>query len=243
MRIRFPQAAIFFLVACTALACTACSSPGASPTTQASATQPTEPPFLFDEARLPSGFPAGGAVDAVTVKRYPPCRLARITKAAILAAGQPETESMFMALLHHIERNDIPMTTPVEACYDMLAQPEAPRSAAEFKKIRPIAMSAIYPDRNLGQPGVDPKDARVSVIDVPACTVLSIGVRGGYSAKNFAAALAKLNTFIGQSGGQYTVIGPPRYLAYNTPFVPEFARFGEVQLPIALADAPTTNPR
>ena len=29
------------------------------------------------------------------------------------------------------------------------------------------------------------------------------------------------------------VVGPPRYLAYNSPFVPGFLKFGEVQLPVA----------
>ena len=29
------------------------------------------------------------------------------------------------------------------------------------------------------------------------------------------------------------VVGPPRYLAHNSPFVPGFLKFGEVQLPVA----------
>ena len=91
-------------------------------------------------------------------------------------------------------------------------------------------MAFMYAAPDLGTAGPDPADKRVFVEDVPAMTVLSIGVRGGYTERSFVSALAKLNDWLDHSPEHFRVIGPPRYLAYNSPFVPWFLKFGEVQL-------------
>jgi hypothetical protein len=63
-------------------------------------------------------------------------------------------------------------------------------------------------------------------------TVLSVGVRGGYAQGNLAAGLEKLEAWLAENPARFRVSGPPRYLAYNSPFVPWFLKFGEVQLPV-----------
>ena len=133
------------------------------------------------------------------------------------SAGQ---NSMFMTLFNHIKTNDIPMTAPVEITW------EQPKPGVATK---PIAMAFIY-----GKPttGAVMADGKVHVVDVPPLVVVSIGVRGGYDEDHLKPALKKLNDFLMIEPRRYQVTGPPRYLGYNSPFVPWFMRFGEVQLPV-----------
>ncbi|MBN2445382.1 MAG: heme-binding protein, partial [Phycisphaerae bacterium] len=129
----------------------------------------------------------------------------------------------------HIKRNDIAMTAPVEIEYAASSEP-IDTGAGRRGQQHATSMAFMYAAPNLGATGPDPADGRVAVEDIPAMTVLSIGVRGGYTEKNFAAALAKLNDWLDHSLERFRVVGPPRYLAYNSPFVPWFLKFGEVQL-------------
>jgi hypothetical protein len=136
---------------------------------------------------------------------------------------------MFMPLFNHIKRNDIAMTAPVEIEYAASSEPtEAGTGSREHQ--RATSMAFMYAVPSLGTAGPDPADARVVVEDIPAMKVLSIGVRGGYTEKNLTSALAKLDDWLAENPGRFRVIGPPRYLAYNSPFVPWFLKFGEVQL-------------
>ncbi len=131
---------------------------------------------------------------------------------------------MFMSLFNHIKTNDIPMTSPVEMTYviDNSKDPAEPDAKL-------VAMAFVYGQPTTGAPGTQGK---VKVVDVPAVTVLSIGVRGGYSQSNLTRALDKLNQWPDLTSGRYRITGPARYLGYNSPFVPPFMRFGEVQLPV-----------
>ena len=138
---------------------------------------------------------------------------------------------MFMPLFKHIKRNDIAMTAPVEIEYAASSEP-TDTGATRPGQQRATAMAFMYAVPSLGTAGPDPADARIVVEDVPAMTVVSIGVRGGYTEKNFASALAKLDDWLAQNLERFRVVGPPRYLAYNSPFVPWFLKFGEVQLPV-----------
>jgi hypothetical protein len=63
-------------------------------------------------------------------------------------------------------------------------------------------------------------------------TVISVGVRGSYDAKNFGAGLAQLRRHLEQNAGELTAAGAPRFLGYNSPLVPGFLRYGEVQIPV-----------
>ncbi len=173
---------------------------------------------------MPAGFPAPGPVGTVILKQYPACREARVDTAT---AGQ---NSMFMSLFNHIKSNEIPMTAPVEMTYD-------PGSLADANK--PTAMAFIYGQPTTGKPG---DQGKVHVLDLPPQIVVSIGVRGSYNSSNLKAAMEKLNAFLAIEPRRYKVAGPPRYLGYNSPFVPWFMRFGEVQLPVVEVSESVTRP-
>jgi hypothetical protein len=195
------------------------------------AAPPTSKPFLFNEAGIPAGFPPPGPVGVVMIKQYPVCREARVKAAASeqdsgeQASG--EQGSMFMSLFNHIKTNDIPMTSPVEMTWDTPTT-----QLSQDAKL--VAMAFVYGRPTTGKPGMQGK---VDVVDLPAQTFVSIGVRGGYNQKNLKAAVDQLRTWLAARPGEYTVTGLPRYLGYNSPFVPPFMRFGEVQLPVVLSQS------
>ena len=93
-------------------------------------------------------------------------------------------------------------------------------------------MAFLYGDPSWSAPGADTKHPQVVVEDIPAMSVLSIGVRGGYTDDNFAEALSALNEWVSDNPSQVRVVGPPRYLAHNSPFVTGFLKYGDVQLAI-----------
>jgi len=186
-------------------------------------------PFLFHEAALPEGFPPPGPIDRIVVKDYPACRLARVRGGADGVPGG--ANGMFGPLFNHIKRHDIPMTAPVEIGYAVVSLEGGGVPAAE-------SMAFLYGRPTRGATGPDGADPRVTVEDVPAMTVVSIGVRGSYTDGRFARALGRLTDWLSSPGQRYRPAGPPRYLGYNSPFVPGFLRYGEVQLPIEPVDGP-----
>ena len=179
-------------------------------------------PFMFNEAKLPAGFPSPGPVGEIIVKEYPAYRMARVHRGEGGVAGSPNV--MFRPLFNHIKRNDIPMTAPVEMGYPEQSGPGDGASSMAF----------LYGEPSWGTSGADAADQRVVVEDVPTMTVVSIGVRGGYTDANFKKALGKLNEWVQQREQQVRVNGPPRYLGYNSPFVLGFLKYGEVQLPVKI---------
>jgi hypothetical protein len=206
----------------------------AEPTPQISTTQPSKDsdvkqPFMFREAKLPQNFPPPGPVGQVVIKDYPPYRLARMRAAEANRSASPD--DMFMPLFNHIKRNDIAMTAPVEIEYAASSEPTDAGTRGRGPQ-RAASMAFMYAVPSLGTAGPDPADKRVIVEDMSAMTVLSVGVRGGYTAGNLAASLEKLEAWLRENPGRFRVIAPPRYLAYNSPFVPWFLKFGEVQLPV-----------
>jgi hypothetical protein len=164
-------------------------------------------------AELPKGFPPPGPVDEIIIKEYPAYRSAVMRS----ADGKSTANDLFFPLFSHIEKNRIPMSSPVEMTY---ASPET---------ANPQSMAFIYGDREQGKPGADGK---VQVVDFPAVRVLSVGVTGSYSDDRFAAAYAKLRQWLAAHADEYVRDGAPRYLAYNSPLVLPFARYGEVQVPM-----------
>lgn len=99
-------------------------------------------------------------------------------------------------------------------------------------------MAFLYRQPTLGSTGTDQADPRVVVEDVSAMTVLSVGMRGGYTTIRLAKALRQLDKWMAENPGRVEVEGEPRYLGYNSPMVPSFLRYGEVQLPIRYLSAP-----
>ncbi|MBN2561017.1 MAG: heme-binding protein [Phycisphaerae bacterium] len=179
-------------------------------------------PFMFKEAKLPAGFPVPGPVGEIIIKKYPAYRIARIQRGEGGVQGGPNV--MFRPLFNHIKRNDIPMTAPVEMGYPERVEPGEGATSMAF----------LYGEPSWGTSGADAADQRVVVVDVPAMTVLSIGVRGGYTDANFEKAIRKLEAWVQQHADEVRVVGPPRYMGYNSPFVLGFLKYGEVQLPVEI---------
>jgi hypothetical protein len=160
------------------------------------------------EADLPEGFPEPSVEGLVRVKRYPSVRLARV-------AGASGERSTFMTLFRHIERNDIAMTAPVEM--------GVATGATEG------TMAFLYGSKKIGKPG---RVGAVEVIDTKPLTVVSVGRRGSYDEEEWKAEVAKLEEWIVANSGLYEKAGEPRVLAYNSPFMPWFLKYSEVQIPI-----------
>jgi hypothetical protein len=174
----------------------------------AAADEPPAPrPMMVSEAKLPQGFPGPGPVGSVVVKIYPPHRLARAT------VGGAADNTLFMKLFNHIKRNDIAMTAPV--------QMDGKRESMAF----------LYATPGLGAPGPDPKDPAVVVEDIPETTVASVGVRGSYSKATAEAGVKQLREWLA-AHPEWQPTGDPRTLGYNSPFVPSFLKYSEVQIPV-----------
>jgi len=181
-------------------------------------------PWMVSEAKLPEGFPPPGPIGEVIVKTYPAHRLARVT-------AKGGADGMFMKLFGHIKRNNISMTAPVEMSWgDAAAGGGAPRD-------EPTAMAFLYGSPTLGELGADAEDPRVVVEDIPQIKVASIGLRGSYGEKTFNRGYRRLEAWLAEHP-EWEVAGGPRTLGYNSPFIPGFAKFSEVQLPIRPAKQP-----
>ncbi len=177
-------------------------------------------PMMIAEAKLPEGFPAPGPVGEVITKTYPAHRLARVR------SGDRGADGSFMKLFRHIERNEIAMTSPVEMVMD--GADEGPRTES---------MAFLYGSADTGTPGPDPKDPNVVVEDVPETIVVSLGVRGSYREERFVEFTGKLRAWLDEHP-EWVAAGPPRALAYNSPFVPGVLKYAEVQIPVAPAPRP-----
>ena len=168
-------------------------------------------------APLPKGFPEPGPPGEIVVKQYPAYR------AAVVKSGPDAktTNGMFFPLFRHIEKNNVAMSSPVEIAYDGARGGNA--------KHAPQSMAFIYSDPAIGKSG---GDGLVEVIDVPAMTMASVGISGSYTDAQFEKAYKRLAAWLAEHREQYEAAGKPRYLAYNSPFVLPFMRYGEVQLPV-----------
>ena len=130
---------------------------------------------------------------------------------------------MFMTLFKHIKSNEIAMTAPVDMGYR-----EQPDTQASDEPVM-ISMAFLYrrPDQGTAGP-----DGEVTVADIPGRTYVSIGVRGKYSDERFAEHVKILNAWLENNADTWQPDGPPRYLGYNSPFIPGFLSYGEVQRPV-----------
>ena len=178
-------------------------------------------PWLVPEASLPEGFPPPGPVDRIIVKTYPSHRLARVR-------AEGGGNGMFMKLFRHLERNDIKMTAPVEMSWPGREEMEHPPAAVGRE---PEAMAFLYGKASIGAAGADPEDPQVVVEDVPEVKVVSIGLRGGYDRETFDRGAKRLAAWLAEHP-EWEAAGGLRTLAYNSPFVPNFVKYSETQLPI-----------
>jgi len=171
--------------------------------------------WYFRNAPEPEGWPELTPVGEVEVKQYPAYRAALVAQGDIDGQGM---QPMFTTLFDHIKRRDIPMTAPVDMGY-----------AGVNDTLRMTSMAFLYRRPDRGEVG---SDGAVRVEDLPPRLFASVGVRGGYHTDNFRKGLALLEAWL-SANPAWEVAGPARYLGYNGPFVPSFARYGEVQLPVA----------
>ncbi len=158
------------------------------------------------EASLPEGFPTYTPVGEIEVKHYPAYRKA-----------ETSGRVAFWTLFEHIKSAGIAMTAPVEMTYQADGPPVG----------RERAMAFLYGDKSTGTAG---RRGNVEVVDVPAATVVSIGMRGGRSDAALVEAEQRLRNWLEQNKDRYEQSGAVRVMGYNSPFVARDRQFFEVQI-------------
>ena len=125
----------------------------------------------------------------------------------------------FWTLFNHIKKRDIAMTAPVEMTY----------SSEGDGATKKTAMAFMYRSTKQGQLG---NEGKVEVVDVPAQTAISIGIRGDATKQRVADAKLRLENWLQTHREEYESAGPLRVMGYNSPFVADEKRFTEVQIPV-----------
>ncbi len=169
---------------------------------------------------LPDGYPAPTPPGAIELKQYPMVRRAEISGRMWPDWGM---NLAFFPLFNHIKRREIAMTAPVEMNYVGMSSAGAPES---------WTMSFLYRTAELGPAGVDPKDGRILVEDIPPLTVAAIGIRGPYKLELVKGGTAKLRAWLAQQS-EWKEAGDARALFYNGPEVRKRDQWWEAQIPLA----------
>ena len=131
----------------------------------------------------------------------------------------------FFPLFNHIKSRDIAMTSPVEMDYHGWD--------TENEKPDAFTMSFLY---RTTEDGPVEDAGRVKVVDVPAMTVLSVGMKGRYAMQTSMRASVVLEDWL-RANPQWEVAGDFRTLNYNGPDMPASRRWAEIQIPIRPAAA------
>ncbi len=152
-------------------------------------------PKYQSEAPLPKGWPEPGPYDKVSEKKFPAYR-------AAFTDGSWQNFA-FMRLFKHIQREDIPMTAPVEM------EMEKSGESLQMK-----SMAFMYENTKVGELGKDGE--KIEVRDVPAMKTLSYTWQGNNSAKNRNTAKKALDAELEKRGVKSTDY---RILGYNGPGV------------------------
>ncbi|MCE5328083.1 MAG: heme-binding protein [Planctomycetaceae bacterium] len=182
---------------------------------------------IKEESPLPDGWPRPSLPGLIRVKTYPPVRSAWVR--------DPEKRNrQFMVLFRHIQDQQIAMTAPVVMEYS----PSAAENPAKMDSAQ--AMAFLYRRTSQGQAG---QAGAVVVGDERRLQVVSVGRKGSYGEANFRRALTDLRQWL-STHPHWRPAGPPRVLAYNSPFMLFWQKYSEVQLPIepAGAQSPATLP-
>jgi hypothetical protein len=185
------------------------------------------------EAPLPDGYPEPTPPGAIDVKEYPSVRRAEFRQES--ARGMNSRMNLgFWPLFNHISRNEIPMTSPVEIEFDGV-----------FENLETLApqpdgawtMSFLYRSRELGPLG---EDGTVRVVDTPALTVVSVGVRGSYGMGVARDGLALLKPWLAEQE-EWEPAGEPRIFHYNGPSIRDANKWSEIQIPLRKRAIGTTS--
>lgn len=147
-------------------------------------------------------------VEVIEVKTLPAATLIRSAGAEnyFRANGQ-----LFQPLFRYISRHDIAMTTPVEA------------------HIEPGEMLFYIGSDAASRPL--PAERGVEIVEYPERQVVSIGLRGGYSEKQFEEGKAALEAWLAQQS-DWRALGEARAVYWHGPMTPWFMRRAEVHLSV-----------
>lgn len=170
---------------------------------------------------LPEGYPAPSPPDAIELKFYPMVRRAGIGGTMAPDWGM---NFAFFPLFNHIKRREIAMTSPVEMNYYGLGAPEAVKPESWI-------MSFVYRKPELGPDGVDAKDSRILVEDIPPMIVVAVGMRGPYKLSLVNRGIARLRDWL-SNNSEWEEADDPRALFYNGPEMDSRDKWSEVQIPV-----------
>lgn len=131
---------------------------------------------------------------------------------------------------NNIQQQKVAMTSPVGQ--EPLSQKIAMTSpVSQQKKDGAWLVSFMMPASFTLETTPEPKDASVSIRQVPARHVAAITYSGFWSEKSYLRNLAKLKNWI--SDNHFTPLGEPIWARYNPPFMPWFLRRNEILIPVA----------
>jgi DNA gyrase inhibitor GyrI len=151
-------------------------------------------------------------VDSVQFKTLPPSKI-------LLTEGEgpyfDKADNLFMRLFNYIKDHDVAMTIPVEARME--------KASMTFYVEGEDALRVLKDRGN------------VKVLNVPGRDVVSLGVRGSYTEKNFKEAKDQLVNWLSRQD-RYESIGEPYAVFWNGPFMPGFMKRFEVHIPVRLME-------
>lgn len=170
-------------------------------------------------APLPQGFPEPTEAGAIEVKNYPAYRAATVNYSGQLSEAANRS---FYTLYQHLEANEISMTAPVETRYPMATLQTENEESGEAKVSFLYRRSDMIPEQVA---------ENIEIEDIPAMTVVSLGLRGGYDYPSYQSGIAQLRRWLEQHP-QYVVIGAPRRFFYDAPYIPSPFKRSEIQIPV-----------
>jgi len=174
---------------------------------------------IAEEAPLPEGWPRPSLPGLVRLKKYPAVR-------AAWARQRENRNSQFRVLFRHIQNRDVAMTAPVVMEYDR----QATSDASHLNETE--AMAFLYRRPGQDQAG---EFGKVEVVNDPPMKVISVGMKGSYSNDRFRKGLDQLQQWL-RDNPSYQAAGPPRVLAYHSPFMLWWRKYSEVQIPVRAAN-------
>ena len=180
---------------------------------------------ISSEAPIPAGWPKPSLPGLIRTKTYPAVRSAWVR-------SPEKKDGRFMVLFRHIKDRKIAMTAPVVMEY-------SPAAAGDASKMTSTeAMAFLYRNAELGNAGTF---GVVAVDNEKPLRVLSIGLKGSYSRSRLRMALARLLDRL-KVRKDLQVAGPPRVLGYNSPFMPFWKKYCEVQIPVKPSEENASKP-
>ncbi len=182
------------------------SAQSGSKGTMKHSTSPAAEPVYISESALPKGWPAPGPFNQVARKEYPAYR------AAFTPNDSPN--GGFWTLFKHIQRNNIPMTSPVE-----MKMTDNPKTGMIMEQ-----MGFLYQSPEVGKTGADGES--VTVRDVPALNVLGYTWQGPRDDAQIAKARAAIDAVLVEKKLQATGY---RIFGYNGPSVSRKKQTHELQ--------------